>query len=152
MISTAGLANRAKQAWKANEEERKERHVNETVKFVEEAKKAFVWVFGDEKITSIKAINPDNVEIVCEDVTFIVQKRGGGIVFLVKVKCQYCGKQFLPKYANNVIDLVGVGGRLSAPQTCEACLKEKRDVVEVSSTAELVLEKVVEIYDLIKEE
>lgn len=148
------LANRAIQAWKASEEERKERHINQTAKFAEEAKKGFVWTFRNEEllITSTEAIDPSTAKIICEDVTFIAQKREGGIVFLVEVKCQYCGKQFLPEYANSVCDLATMGSRLSAPQTCEECKKERREVVEFQSTAELVLEKVREIYDLIKEE
>ena len=148
----ATLAERAIQAWEANEEERKEKHINQIVKFAEEAKKRFVWVFRDEKITFTKAIDPSTAKIVCEDVTFIAQRREGGIVFLVEVKCQYCSKHFLPEYANNVNDLTTIGNRLSAPQTCEECLKERRVIAKSQSTAELVLEKVRDIYDLIKEE
>lgn len=153
-VAKQSLTNRAKQAWKTSEEKRKERHIDQTTKFVEDAKKAFVWTFRNEEllITSTEAINPSNAKIVCEDIMFIAQKRESSIVFLVKVKCQYCGKQFLPEYANSVYDLASIGGRLSAPQTCEDCLKERREVAEFQSTAELVLEKVREIYDLIKEE
>ena len=98
-------------------------------------------------------IDPSNAKIVCEDVTFFAQKRGGGIVFLVEVKCQRCGKQFLPEYANNVNDIVAIGSRLSAPQKCEKCLKETTGLGHYpSSTAEIVLEKVREIHDLIKED
>ena len=117
-------------------------------------KKGFVWTFRNEEltITSTEPINPSNAKIVCEDVTFFAQKRGGSIVFLIEAKCQHCGKQFLPEYANNVYDLVSIGSRLSVPQTCEDRKKERRGVGEFQSTAEVVLEKVVEIYDLIKEE
>lgn len=127
MMAEQSLANRAIQAWKANEVKRKKRYVDQKVKFAEDAKKEFVEVFRDEKVTSTKAIDPSTTEIVCEDVTFIAQKREGGIVFLVEVKCQRCGKQFLPEYANGVSDLVTIGSRLSAPQTCKECLDERRE-------------------------
>lgn len=153
MENKQSLANRAIQAWKTTEEERKETQINQTAKFVEEAKKRFEWVFRDEKITSTKAIDPSNAEVVCEDVTFIAQKREGGIVFLVEVKCQRCGKLFLPEYANNVNDLVAIGSRLNTPQKCGECLKETTGLEHYpSSTEEVVLEKVREIYNLIKEE
>ena len=154
-IATQSLANRAIQAWKTSEEKRKEKHINQTAKFVEEAEKEFVWKFRNEEltITSTEMIDPSNAKIVCEDVTFFAQKRGGGIVFLVEVKCQRCGKQFLPEYANNVNDLVAIGSRLSVPQKCEECLKETTGLGHYpSSTEEVVLKKVREIYDLIKEE
>lgn len=149
------LANRAIHAWKNAEGERKERHLIQTVKFAEEAKKKFEWDFKNEElsITSTKEIDPSTAEIVCEDVTFVAQRKEGGIVFLVEAKCQYCGKRFLPEYANNVIDIVGIGARLSVSQTCEKCLENMgRTVRGVQSTRELVIEKVREIYDLIKEE
>jgi len=148
----ATLADRAVQAWKKEEEERNERRIGDTAKFAEDAKKRFVWVFKDEEIPTIYAIDQSTAKIVCEDVTFIAQRKEGGIVFLVNVKCQYCGKLFLPEYANNVNDLTTIGSRLSAPQTCEECLKERKNVMKFQSTAERVLEKVREIYDLIKEE
>lgn len=153
MMPTTSLANRAKQAWKASEEARKERYVNQTMEFAEEAKKEFDRRFSDEKITSTEAINPSNVKIVCEDVTFIAQRKELAIIFYVEVKCQYCGKQFLPEYANNVINLLTIGNRLSIPHTCEEC-KERRKGLEHCpySIAEIVLEKVREIYNLIKEE
>lgn len=152
-IDKASLANRAIRAWMANEVERKERRVNQTVKFAEDAKKEFDRQFPNEKVISTEAINPSNVKIVCGGVTFIAQRNlEHSIVFFVEVKCQCCGKQFLPVYANNVIDLVTIGNRLSVPQTCEECERDKKEEVEFQSTAELVLEKVVEIYDLIKEE
>lgn len=153
-IATQSLANRAIQAWKTSEEKRKERHINQTAKFVEEAEKEFVWIFRNEEltITSTEMIDPSNAKIVCEDVTFFAQKRGDSIVFLIEAKCQHCGKQFLPEYANTVYDLVSIGSRLSVSQTCEECKKERKEAVEFQSTAELVLKKVREIYDIIKEE
>ena len=119
----ASLAERAIQAWKNAEVERKGRRINQTVKFRGEARKEFDRVFPNEEITSAKAIDPSTAKIVCGGVTFIAQEKESGIVFLVEIKCRYCGKPFLPEYANNVNDLATVGARLSVPQTCKKCLK-----------------------------
>lgn len=131
---------------------RQEEIVNENAEaFRRKAQKAFFELFNIAT-TASKAIDSHQAIVHIDDQKFVARKEQyGDCIFHTIVNCTLCKKELV--LHNTVEELREIGRDLSKRYVCDKCKeKERKEEPVFQSTAELVLEKVREIYDLVREE
>lgn len=120
--------------------------------FRRKAEKAFFELF-DIPTTASTAMDRHQAAVYVADQKFVARKAlDGDCVFYTMVKCTQCKKALTA--SNTIATLREIGRDLSTKYLCDKCKEKERKEEEpvFQSTADLVLEKVREIYDLVREE